>query len=131
MLKDSHAFSGFSVSDLDRAREFYKNILGLDVRENAMDLIELHIKNGGRVLIYPKPDHAPATFTVLNFPVVDIDQAVDELERRGVKFEQYAGEIKTDEKGIHRNPSQGVNIAWFQDPAGNILSIIEEQPNQP
>src|SRR5690554_7535694 len=111
MLKDSHAFSGFSVSDLDRAREFYKNILGLEVRENAIGLIELHIKNGGRVLIYPKADHAPATFTVLNFPVVDIERAADELERRGIELEHYGGAIKTDEKGIHRNPSQGVNIA--------------------
>ena len=130
MFKESEAFSGYSVDDLKQAREFYKDILGLEVRENAMGLIELHIKNGGRILIYPKPDHAPATFTVLNFPVVDIDQAANELERRGVKFEQYEGEIKTDEKGIHRSPSQGLKIAWFKDPAGNILSILEE-PNQP
>ncbi len=131
MLKESKAFSGSSVSDFDRAREFYKNILGLAVRENAMGLIELHIKNGSRILIYPKPDHTPATFTVLNFPVADIDRAVDELKLRGIKFEHYEGAIKTDEKGIHRNPAQGLNIAWFQDPAGNILSIIEEQLNQP
>lgn len=130
MLKQSVAFSGFSVNDLEKARTFYQEILGLEVRENPMGLIELHIDTGGKILIYPKTDHIPATFTVLNFPVVAIDQAVDELTKRGVTFEQYSGIIATDEKGIHSSPAEGLKIAWFKDPAGNILSIIEEQPNQ-
>jgi catechol-2,3-dioxygenase len=130
MLKHSDAFSGFSVNDLEQAQRFYREILGLEVLENPMGLIELHMNNGSRILIYPKPDHTPATFTVLNFPVAHIDAVVDELSKRGVKFEHYAGEIKTDERGIHSSPRDGLKIAWFKDPAGNILSIIEEQPNQ-
>jgi catechol 2,3-dioxygenase-like lactoylglutathione lyase family enzyme len=129
MLKNSEAFGGFSVNDLETARRFYGEILGLEVLDNPMSLIELHFKNGTRIIIYPKVDHVPATFTVLNFPVVAIDQAVDELTKRGVSFEQYSGIIATDEKGIHSSPREGLKIAWFKDPAGNILSIIEEQSN--
>lgn len=129
MLKNSEAFGGFSVNDLETARRFYREILGLEVLDNPMSLIELHFKNGTRIIIYPKVDHVPATFTVLNFPVVAIDQAVDGLTKRGVSFEQYSGVIATDEKGIHSSPREGLKIAWFKDPAGNILSIIEEQPN--
>lgn len=125
MFKESDLFSGFSVANLERARDFYENILGLEVQGNEMGLIELHIKNGSRTFIYPKPDHTPATFTVLNFPVEDIDQAVDELARRGVKFEQYSGDIQTDEKGIHRSRGNGPHIAWFKDPAGNILAVLQ------
>lgn len=130
MLKQSDAFSGFSVNDLEQARWFYQEILGLEVRDNPMGLIELHIKSGSKILIYPKPDHTPASFTVLNFPVADIDSVVDELAHKGVAFEQYTGEIKTDARGIHSSPAEGLKIAWFKDPAGNILSLIEERLNQ-
>jgi catechol 2,3-dioxygenase-like lactoylglutathione lyase family enzyme len=123
MFKDSKAFSGFSVSDLATAKEFYGGTLGLHVEEDGPGL-RLPIGNG--ILIYPKPDHAPATYTMLNFPVDDIDLAVEDLKRKGVKFEQYEG--LTDEKGIARGISQGrgPDIAWFKDPAGNILSVLKE-----
>ena len=92
-----------------------------------MGLLELSPEGGNRVIIYPKPNHVPATFTVLNFPVKNIDEAVDELIKKGITFEQYDGPIKTDEKGICRSGGKGPNIAWFKDPAGNILSLIEEK----
>ncbi len=125
MLKKSNAFSGFSVDDLGKAKEFYNKILGLEVTENKMGLLELHISGGNKILIYPKPNHEPATFTILNFPVKNIEKTVDDLINAGVRFEQYGGELKTDEKGIFRGG--GPLIAWFKDPAGNILSVIEEQ----
>lgn len=123
MLKESKAFSGFSVDDIARAKEFYGRTLGLDVSESN-GLLHLHLAGGVNVLIYPKPNHTPATFTILNFPVDNIESAVDDLTKRGVRFERYEGDIKTDEKGIHRG--DGPNIAWFKDPAGNILSVLEE-----
>jgi catechol 2,3-dioxygenase-like lactoylglutathione lyase family enzyme len=124
MFKDTNAFSGFSVDDVPKAKQFYSQTLGLEVSE-AYGLLELHLAGGGKVLIYPKPNHTPATFTVLNFPVANVEQAVDELTRRGVRFEHYdEGNLKTDEKGIFRG--QGPTIAWFTDPAGNILSVLEE-----
>lgn len=123
MLKDSKAFSGFSVDDIGKAKDFYGQKLGLDVSEER-GLLALHLAGGAKVLIYPKPNHAPATFTILNFPVDDIERTVDELTRRGVRFERYEGEIKTDEKGISR-AREGPKIAWFKDPAGNILSVLE------
>jgi catechol 2,3-dioxygenase-like lactoylglutathione lyase family enzyme len=124
MLKDSKAFSGFSAGDIPKVKEFYAGTLGLDVSESH-GLLTLHLTGGNNVLIYPKPNHVPATFTVLNFPVPDIDRAVDELTKRGVRFEQYdLPEIKTDKQGIMRG--NGPTIAWFKDPAGNILSVIEE-----
>ncbi|MDQ2719958.1 MAG: VOC family protein [Bacteroidota bacterium] len=126
MFKHSKAFSGFSVDDLQKAKKFYSEILGLEVTDNPMGLIELHIEGSSNIIIYPKPGHAPATFTILNFPVKNIDEAVDKLTQKGVAFEQYEGRIKTDEKGISRNP-HGPFIAWFKDPAGNILSIIENK----
>jgi catechol 2,3-dioxygenase-like lactoylglutathione lyase family enzyme len=116
MFKQSKAFSSFSVNDLGAAKDFYGRTLGLEVRETKEGL-ELHLANGGLIFLYPKPNHAPASFTVLNFPVENIDQAVDQLRKLGVRFEEYEGEIKTDEKGIHRNG--GPKIAWFKDPAGN------------
>lgn len=130
MFKETKAFSGFSVDDIPKAKEFYSQTLGLDVEEYAepMPMLALHLATGGDVLVYPKgDDHEPASFTILNFPVDDIDEAVDELTTRGVKFEQYEGDIKTDEKGIARStsPEKGPNIAWFKDPAGNILSVLE------
>ena len=126
-LKDSKAFSGFSVDDLKKAKDFYANVLGLEMVDNPMGHLELHIKGGSRILIYPKPNHEPATFTVLNFPIENIDQAVEELTSRGVRFEQYEGQIKTDEKGIFKSPGKGPSIAWFKDPAGNILSVLEDK----
>ncbi len=125
MLKNSNAFSGFSVDDLGKAKEFYRKILGLEVKENQMGLLELHVSGGNKILIYPKPNHVPATFTILNFPVKNVEKAVDDLINAAVRFEQYDGELKTDEKGIFRGG--GPLIAWFKDPAGNILSVIEEQ----
>ena len=122
MFKDTKAFSGFSVNDIPKAKEFYSMTLGLEVsEENGM--LSLHVAGGATILIYPKDNHTPATFTILNFPVDHIEQAVDELTRRGVGFEHYAGEFSTDEKGIFRGV--GPNIAWFKDPAGNILSVLE------
>jgi catechol 2,3-dioxygenase-like lactoylglutathione lyase family enzyme len=124
MLKDSKAFSGFSVDDLQKAKEFYGQILGLEVSEEEMGLLSLHIAGGNNILIYAKDNHAPATYTILNFPVDNVEQAVDELTRRGVRFEQYnEPDLKTDEKGISRG--NGPTIAWFKDPAGNILSVLE------
>jgi len=127
MRKHSKAFSGFSVNDMQKAKEFYSGILGLEVKDNPMGLIELNLEGGNRIIIYPKPNHVPATFTILNFPVKNIDEAVDELIDKEIKFEQYEGPIKTDEKGICRSGGKGPNIAWFKDPAGNILSLIEEK----
>ena len=123
MLGDSKAFSGFLANDIEKAKEFYGRILGLMVSETN-GLLTLHLAGGSNVLIYPKPNHTPATFTVLNFPVNDVDQAVDELTKRGVRFEIYdLPDLKTDKKGIMRG--NGPTIAWFNDPAGNILSVIE------
>ena len=123
MLQTKNAFSSFSVNDLKKAKDFYGQTLGLKVNESEMGL-EIH-PGDTDVFIYHKPNHAPASFTVLNFMVDDIDKAVDELNKKGVRFEHYEGEIKTDEKGIHRNG--GPSIAWFKDPAGNILSVLEKE----
>ena len=125
MLGDSHAFSGFSVDDLDRAREFYEQTLGLrvTVMPEMGGMLRLHLGGGGEVLVYPKSDHAPATFTVLNFPVSDVDGVVDQLTARGVRFERYEG-FDQDDKGIARG--QGPDIAWFTDPAGNVFSVLDE-----
>jgi catechol 2,3-dioxygenase-like lactoylglutathione lyase family enzyme len=125
MFKHTKAFSGFSVKDLQEAKDFYSQKLGLDVSDMPEGL-ELHIAGGTRVFIYPKPNHTPATFTILNFPVDNIERAVDELAKLGVRFEHYnQGDLKTDEKGIARGA--GPKIAWFKDPAGNILSVLEEK----
>ena len=123
LLRESRAFSGFSVNDIPKAKAFYGETLGLDVREEH-GMLHLRLHDGAAVLVYPKPNHTPATFTILNFPVADVEEAVDELTRRGVRFEQYGGEIQTDAKGIHRGKGPRA-IAWFRDPAGNVLSILE------
>ena len=121
MFEHTKAFSGFSVDDIPAARRFYGETLGLRVSEEH-GMLTLHLAGGTQVLVYPKgPDHTPATFTILNFPVQDIDTAVDQLRARGVSFERYDG---TDDRGIQR--SQGPPIAWFRDPAGNILSVLQE-----
>jgi len=125
MFKHIKAFSGYSVNDIQKAREFYANTLGLVVKDNPMGIIELHVEGSNPIILYPKPNHVPATYTVLNFPVPDVDKAVDELTQKGVAFEQYGGDIKTDGKGISRD-NGGPTIAWFKDPAGNILSVLEE-----
>jgi predicted enzyme related to lactoylglutathione lyase len=125
MFKNSKAFSSFSVNDLQKAREFYSQVLGLDITVNKeMEILELHIGGSHRIMVYPKPDHVPAIYTVLNFSVQDIEKAVGKLTALGVHFEKYEGELKTDEKGIFRGG--GPLIAWFKDPAGNILSVLEE-----
>jgi catechol 2,3-dioxygenase-like lactoylglutathione lyase family enzyme len=126
MFKDTRAFSGFSVDDLQKAKEFYGQTLGLEVSE-INEGLQLHIAGGSIIFIYPKENHSPAIFTILNFPVDDIDQAVDELTKAGVQFEHYEGQ--TDEKGIARGSSAGMgpDIAWFKDPAGNILSVLNEK----
>jgi len=126
MLKNSKAFSGYSVDDIVKAKHFYSDVLGLDVSER-MGLLVLNIPNSNPVIIYPKgPQHTPATFTVLNFPVDDIDKAVDDLALKGIRFEHYGEPFNQDDKGISRS-SMGPYIAWFKDPAGNILSVLEEK----
>jgi predicted enzyme related to lactoylglutathione lyase len=123
MFKEEEIFSGFSVDDLQKAKKFYGDILELQVKDHPMGILELHTKGNNPILVYPKENHEPATFTVLNFPVEDIDKAVNALIEKGVTFEQYS-DLNTDKKGISRNEG-GPNIAWFKDPAGNILSVLE------
>ena len=123
MFEDTRAFSGFSVDDVPKARRFYSETLGLRVTEDH-GLLTLHIAGDRPTLVYPKPDHTPASFTILNFPVDDVETAVEQLTERGVRFERYEGtDVETDEKGIFRRG--GPLIAWFKDPAGNVLSVIE------
>jgi catechol 2,3-dioxygenase-like lactoylglutathione lyase family enzyme len=129
MFGQSQAFSGFSVDDLDQARRFYGETLGLQVEEEGqgdMRMLILKLGSGAQVFVYPKDTHTPATFTILNFPVDDIDAAVAELDRRGVTLERYSG-FDHDEKGIVRGEGDGpAAIAWFTDPAGNVLSVLQE-----
>lgn len=128
MLGNSPAFSGFSVSDLDAARTFYVDVLGLTLVDNPMGMLEFEFPGGGHVIAYPKGDgHVPATFTVLNFPVDDIDAAVDGLVERGVELLRYDG-MDQDEKGVSRGKAAGMgpDIAWFADPSGNILSVLSD-----
>jgi catechol 2,3-dioxygenase-like lactoylglutathione lyase family enzyme len=121
-FRNTKAFSSFSVKDLDEAKRFYGQTLGLEVSESDEGLI-LQTKGGIDVFIYPKPDHTPATFTVLNFVVDDVDRAVDELTKMGIRFQIYdKGELKTDDRGVFQGKPK---IAWFKDPAGNFLSILE------
>ena len=125
IFKEAETFSSFSVNDLRKAKEFYGDTLGLEIKETPEGL-ELHTGNNA-VFLYPKPNHTPATFTVLNFHVDDIEKAVDELDSLGVKLERYdLPDLKTDKRGIARGP-KGPIIAWFKDPAGNILSVLEER----
>ena len=125
MFKNTKAVSGFSVNDLQKAKEFYQDKLGLEVTEGSMGVLTLHISGGGEIFVYPKPNHAPATFTILNFPVSDIEKAVDDLIQLGITFEQYDEPMKTDKKGILWGNGHGPDIAWFKDPAGNILSVLQ------
>jgi catechol 2,3-dioxygenase-like lactoylglutathione lyase family enzyme len=123
MFTNTKAFSGFAVDDVQKAREFYGDTLGLKTSEEH-GLMTLHLAGDRDTLVYPKPDHTPADYTILNFPVDDIDQAVDDLVARGVRFERYDG-MDQDEKGIMR--AGGPYIAWFKDPAGNVLSVLQER----
>ena len=125
MIKTKGAFSGFSVDDLAKAKEFYADTLGLKVDPDGVG-VRLHLPGGGTVFAYPKKDHQPATFTILNLVVDNIDEAVDDLTNRGVRFERYEDGPKTDAKGILRGKAEnrGPDIAWFKDPAGNFLSVL-------
>ncbi|MFG2298030.1 VOC family protein [Streptomyces sp. NPDC048603] len=127
MFGNTEAFSSFAVDDIERARRFYGETLGLRVTDESMGALLLHIPGGRPVFVYPKDGHTPATYTVLNFPVTDIDTAVDELTSRGVTLERYP-QFEADEKGITRRGPEGgpAAIAWFTDPAGNVLSVMQE-----
>ena len=126
MFKATKAFGSFSVDNLSKAKNFYSEKLGIKVTDEPQmeGLAYLNIDNN-KVMVYEKSNHAPATFTVLNFPVKDVEKTVDDLISKGIRFEQYDGELKTDKKGIFRG--NGPKIAWFKDPAGNIISVIEEK----
>jgi len=125
MLETSKAFSGIAVKDLDEAKRFYSDVLGLRVDEGEMGMLVLQLAGDRPTLLYPKHDHVPATYTVLNFPVDDVETAVDALTARGVRFERYEGtDVETDAKGVFRGG--GPLIAWFTDPSGNVLSVIQE-----
>ena len=125
MLQSSQPFASFAVPDIGAARHFYGEQLGLDVRDAPeQGIIELHFNGGPPVIVYPKPDHRPAVFTILNFPVADVDAAVDELAGKGIGMERFEMDgMEPDDKGIYRG--EGPAIAWFKDPAGNILSVLE------
>ena len=125
MFKDTKPFFSYSVNDLVAARPFYADTLGLQVSVLPMGL-SIQLAGGGKLFLYAKPNHTPASFTVLNFPADNIDAAVDQLKEAGVTLEKYEGEIETDEKGIHRGGDGGPQIAWFKDPAGNILSVLQD-----
>ena len=127
MFKDSHAFSGFSVDDLEKAKGFYGDTLGIETEMTGAGLA-LRIPGRRPVFVYPKDNHEPATYTVLNFPVESVDAAVDQLAAAGVRMEHYGPDFGQDEKGISRDP-RGPVIAWFKDPAGNILSVLEDSPD--
>ena len=124
MFRKSRAFSSFAVNDVEAARKFYAQTLGLEVSDvpGMKGLLQLNLAGGAKVMVYPKPDHTPATYTVLNFPVADVGAAVDKLTAAGVAFEHYDG-FNQDERGIMRD--QGPPIAWFKDPAGNVLAVLE------
>lgn len=127
MFEPDNAFSGFAVDDIKKAKDFYKNTLGMNVLDGEMGTLRLLIGHSSTVIVYPRPNHKPAEYTILNFPVSNIDEAVDELKKRGVNFQKYnEGSIRTDEKGIMRG--NGPDIAWFTDPAGNIMSVIASEP---
>jgi predicted enzyme related to lactoylglutathione lyase len=128
MLKNNKVFSSFSVDDIKKAKEFYSKTLGLEATEDAdmQGMLTIHLKGGNNIMLYAKDNHSPASFTVLNFNVKGVEKTVDELTTKGVKFEIYnEPDLKTNAKGILENDN-GPKIAWFKDPAGNILSVVEE-----
>lgn len=125
MIHVAKAFSSFSVNDVQEAKKFYENILGVKTSESMQGIIVLNLNDDNHVMLYPKPNHEPASFTVLNFPVDDVEKAVDELSAKGVQFEHYDfPQMKTDAKGIFRY--ENITQAWFKDPAGNILSVVND-----
>lgn len=125
MIKHGKAFSSFAVNDVRKAKDFYARVLGIDTNESD-GMLTLELGDGSNVLVYPKEDHEPASFTILNLPVDDVDRAIDDLTTQGVHFEIYHGNgVETDDRGVHLG--EGPRIAWFKDPAGNILSVIEEE----
>ena len=128
MFKSNEAFSSFSTDDIDAAREFYGGKLGLEVAESPMGTLDLVLGSGQHVMVYPKPNHEPATFTVLNFVVSDLDKVVDDLVAAGIQMERYDDitDIQQDAKGIARDPRGGPPIAWFKDPAGNVIAVLEQ-----
>lgn len=126
MFRNTKAFSGFSVNNLQQAKDFYQQKLGLEIEANGEYMFRLKIAGGNNILVYLKPDHVPATFTILNFPVSNVEETVDKLTAAGVTFLQYGGAIKTNAKGIHQGDGDPT-VAWFTDPAGNILSVVSEQ----
>jgi catechol 2,3-dioxygenase-like lactoylglutathione lyase family enzyme len=123
MLANAPVFSSYSTNDVDACLRFYRDTLGVEVSE-AMGGLGLRFANGQRIFIYPKPNHEPATFTVLNFPVDDVDATVDRLTTAGIAFERYPG-MEQDEKGIVRGDAKGPDIAWFKDPTGNIIAVLK------
>ncbi|MCS5713426.1 VOC family protein [Herbiconiux sp. CPCC 205716] len=127
MLTTSHGFSGFSVTDIDEAERFYRDVLGLEVTRNEMGILDIELPGGAHAIAYPKDDHVPAVFTILNFAVDDIDVAVDELTAAGVTLERYQG-MPQDERGVMRGKAadRGPDIAWFLDPSGNVLSVLSD-----
>ena len=127
MFREANTFSSFSIDDVDAAQAFYGDTLGLDVEKTDMGFLELKLRDGSHVNVYTKPNHQPATFTVLNFVVPDVEKAVDELVAKGVKMEQYnMPQMNQDDRGIARD-DYGPAIAWFKDPAGNILAVLESR----
>lgn len=131
MFTTDRAFPGFSVDDIDAARRFYGETLGLTVSDNPMGFLEIHLPAGDRILVYDKPNHEPASFTILNFPVGDLEAAVDDLNARGVDTKIYADdEFPTDHRGILRGNGQGPDIAWFRDPAGNVLAVMQDDAGE-
>ncbi|MGZ0712378.1 VOC family protein (plasmid) [Coraliomargarita sp. W4R53] len=128
MFTTDGAYSGFSVDDIDAARRFYSETLGLTVEADPMGFLSLELASGASILIYPKPHHTPASFTILNFPVADIDAAVADLNERGVSTKIYSNaEFRTEENGIARGNGHSPDIAWFRDPAGNVLAVMQER----
>ncbi|NLU90341.1 VOC family protein [Chitinophaga sp. Ak27] len=125
MFGNTKAFSGFSVNDLEKARAFYQDQLGLETEALGEHMFTLKLAGGTSILVYAKPNHVPATFTILNFQVSNVEEVVDKLSAKGIKFLQYTGPIATDARGIHRAGVEGPTVAWFTDPAGNILSVVE------
>jgi predicted enzyme related to lactoylglutathione lyase len=126
VFKDSKAFSGFAVKELDAAKVFYGDTLGLDVKDQPMGTLGIGLGSGATVMVYHKPDFVPATYTILNFPVADVEAAVDRLTAAGVQMQRYPG-LDQDAKGISRG--EGPTIAWFTDPSGNILAVLDQRPD--
>ncbi|MDZ8172968.1 VOC family protein [Microbacterium xanthum] len=125
MFRIDDAFSGFAVDDIDVARSFYRDTLGMVVEDDEMGFLTLRLPSGAAIFVYAKDDHVPATFTILNFPVTDIDAAVDDLRARGVDTRIYGDQFGGDDRGIVRGGEAGPDIAWFRDPAGNVLAILQ------